>query len=127
MLKSNLMYIEFKSGSGDNGPAWICNVALSKSKRMVYFNGKVLKRKQGIGANHLDVETGEEYWVSEVKKKGSNRHWTGKGKIMIEENVIKEYLGLIKKDKLDKSGFEIIKPLNKTDKQNFKTIFNATE
>jgi hypothetical protein len=121
------MYIELKSGSGDNGPAWICNVALSKSKRMVYFNGKVLKRKQDVGASHLDVETGEEYWVSEVKKKGSNRHWAGKGKIMIEENVIKEYLDLIKKDKLDKSIFEIIKPLNKTDKQNFKTIFNAPE
>lgn len=103
MSKCSLMYVELKSGFGDNGPAWICNVTFSKSNRMVYFNGKALKQKKGISANHMDIETGEEYWISGVKKRGTNRHWAGSGKILIEENIIKEYLGLVGEDKLDKS------------------------
>jgi hypothetical protein len=51
----------------------------------------------------MDIETGEEYWISGVKKRGTNRHWAGSGKILIEENIIKEYLGLVGEDKLDKS------------------------
>ena len=76
-----LKYIERKTGYADNGPAWIARVRLSKSGRTVYFNGKALKRTggQGIPGNHRDIETGDEYWVSGVKKRGVNRHWAGSG------------------------------------------------
>ena len=59
-----------------NGPAWIARVKLSKSGRIVYFNGKALKRAigGGISGNHVDLQTGEEYWVSGVKKDGLDRH-----------------------------------------------------
>jgi hypothetical protein len=65
---SNLRYIELKTGYADDGPAWIGFVQLSKSGRTVYFNGKAFKRSQGISANHRDLESGDEYWISGIKK-----------------------------------------------------------
>jgi hypothetical protein len=66
------MYVELKSGYHDNGPAWIGRVAFSKTGRTIYYRGKSLRRIPGGGifANHRDIETGEEYWVSGVKKNG---------------------------------------------------------
>jgi hypothetical protein len=63
MTISNLVYVELKSGYNDNGPAWICNVSYSKSRLMVYFNGKALRRIHGnLFSSHCDIETGEGYW-----------------------------------------------------------------
>jgi hypothetical protein len=56
-----LKYLELKSAYSDNGPAWVAKVGVSKSGRTLYFNGKALKRAQGISGNHVDLETGEEY------------------------------------------------------------------
>ena len=42
-MKSELKYIELKSGFGDTGLAWIGMAEFSKSGRTVYFNGKLLK------------------------------------------------------------------------------------
>src|SRR6266853_3483061 len=68
-------YVELKTGYSDNGPAWIGRVRLSRSGRTVYFNAKALKRSHSEGAgSHYDLETGESYWVSEVKKNGEDRH-----------------------------------------------------
>ncbi len=74
-----LKYIEQKTGYADNGPAWIARVTLSKSGQTIYFNGKALKRKRSGGGsgNYFEIGTGEEYWVSGVKKRGVNRHWAG--------------------------------------------------
>ncbi len=70
-----LKYIELKSGYSDNGPAWIARVTLSRSGRTVYVNGKALKRASAgmISGNHFDLETGEEYWVSGIKRDGLDR------------------------------------------------------
>ena len=66
-----IRYIELKSGYHDDGPAWIARVAVSKSGRTLYFNGKALKRSTQSGSgNYYDVETTESYWLSGVKKKG---------------------------------------------------------
>jgi len=40
----------------------------------VYFDDRALKRFNGIQGNFYDVETLEEYWISGIKKDGTNRH-----------------------------------------------------
>lgn len=77
-----LKYLELKSGYSDNGPAWVAKVGVSKSGRTLYFNGKAPKRGQAIAGNHFDLETGEVYWVSNVKRDGLDRHWAGSGRVL---------------------------------------------
>ena len=91
-----LKYIELKNGAANSGPAWIAEVRLSKSGRCVYFNNRALKRAKGggIAGNHIDLESGEEYWVSGVKKDGCDRHWAGSGIVWIEAGAVGEYLRL---------------------------------
>jgi len=76
-----IRYIELKTGYNDNGPAWIGRVQVSRSGQTVYFNGRAFKRRGGgASGNHFDVETGDNYWISGVKKDGRDRHWAGSGK-----------------------------------------------
>jgi hypothetical protein len=108
-MQDRLMYVELKTGYRDNGPAWIGRARFSKSGRTVYFNGLALARLggQGISGNHFDIKTREEYWISGVKKDGRDRHSCGGGKVMIDRNVVDEYLQLIDSDTLDMSRFEL--------------------
>lgn len=124
-MKSKIMYIENKS-FGHHGPAWIGLAEFSKSGQTIYFNGKALKKLKntGIAGNHFDIETGEEYWVSGVKKNGQNRHWCGGGKIMIDKNSIEDYLKLVDFNILDEKTFTIIEFI-KTDKSKFNELENA--
>jgi len=91
---TRIMYIEVKSGYADNGPAWIGRVSFSKSGQTVCYRGKTLRslRGRGISANFYDIKTGEQYWVSGVKRDGSDRHWAGSGPVHIDEDVRAEYL-----------------------------------
>ena len=84
MIK-DLMYIELKAGYSDNGPAWIGYVKTSKTKKTIYFNDHAFQKYNGGCSNYVDIETGDEYWISGLKKKESNRHWDGHGKIMIDQ------------------------------------------
>jgi hypothetical protein len=69
-----LKYIELKTGYTDNGPAWIARVKTSKSGRTLYFNGRALKQGgRGASGNHVDLTTGEMFWVSGVKRDGTDR------------------------------------------------------
>ena len=116
-----LKYIELKSGCGDCGPAWIARVATSKSGQTVYFNGKALKRAKGggISGNHFDIETGEEYWISGVKKRGSNRHWAGSGKVQVAANVVAAVLELWNEKELDQKCFVVTHTIQDTDPSKF--------
>lgn len=116
-----LKYIELKSGYSDNGPAWIGRVRLSKSRQTVYFNGKALKRSggQGISGNHRDIETREEYWISGVKKDGTDRHWAGGGIVLIESSAVPEYLATVGATTLDKKRLKIIPDLPVPDPKKF--------
>lgn len=109
-----LKYIELKSDQNDKGPAWIARIKLSKSGNTVYFNGKALKRRGSVYGNHVDLETGDEYWISGVKKDGSDRHWAGSGRIAIEESAVSEYLAIVGKSTLDRTRLEIIPDLPET-------------
>ena len=124
-MKSKIMYIENKS-FGHHGPAWIGFVEFSKSGQTIYFNDKALKKLKnpGINANHFDIETGEEYWISGVKKNGQDRHQFGGGKIMLDRNSIDGYLKLVDFNIIDEQHFDIIEFV-RTDKKRFNEIENT--
>ncbi|MCC6491348.1 MAG: hypothetical protein IT364_27910 [Candidatus Hydrogenedentes bacterium] len=86
-----IRYIELKSSCHtDADEAWIARVWPSSSGKTIYFNGMALKRTTGtIDSNHYDLATGDLYWVSGVKKRGTNRHWGGP--IYIEESLLPWY------------------------------------
>jgi hypothetical protein len=91
------MYVELKSGFNDSGPAWIGWVAFSKTGRTAYYRGLRLQRIKGggVSGNHVDLDTGEEYWVSGVKKNRENRHWAGSGPVAIDPDALDEYNRII--------------------------------
>jgi hypothetical protein len=122
-MQPRLMYVELKSGYSDNGPAWIGKAFFSKTGRTVYFNGQALKRS-ARGENHYDIESGDSYWISGVKKEGSNRHWAGHGKIMIDKSVVNEYLEFRDLSELSKNRYEIVELNNVPDKQYINEIEN---
>src|SRR5262245_9677638 len=119
-----LRYIEKCTGANRNGSAWIAYVQTSRSGRTIYFNGRALQAGGGIAGNHHDLETREEYWVSGVKKRGSNRHWAGSGPILVEESAVPELLSLTNQPTLDESVFRVTPNLPPTDPQQFVAYFN---
>lgn len=106
-MKSEIIYVELKSGYSDNGPAWIGKGFYSKSGQSIYFNNQLFKKGSGILGNYYDIETGDEYWISGVKKNGEDRHWAGNGKIMIDKSILPEYLQIINASELPKHKFEL--------------------
>lgn len=128
VTKQELLYIELKSGHGDCGPAWIGHATLSKTGRTVYFNGRALKRSggQGVSGNHYCLETGDEYWVSGVKRDGCDRHWAGSGPIMIDARVVAEYLAFRGLSRLDPTHHRIVSDIQETDIAKFHDLENQT-
>jgi hypothetical protein len=106
-MKSQLMYVELKTGYNDDGPAWIGKGFFSKTKRSIYFNGLSFS-KGGWRGNHQEVFSGDEYWISGIKKDGTDRHWAGHGKIKIDRDVVAEYLKTTDSSILPKNQFEIV-------------------
>ena len=81
-----LYYIERKTGSNHDGPAWIGYIKKSKTGKTIYFNNRAYQ-KYGHG-DYADIETGEGYWISRIKRNGQDRHWAGHGKIMLKEKLL---------------------------------------
>jgi hypothetical protein len=125
-----LRYIELKSGYADNGPAWIGYVTTSKTGRTLYFNGRGLiklkgQRRAEMGGNYVDMESGESFWVSGVKKDGEDRHWAGSGKVLIEADAVSEYVKTIGADVLDKSRCEVTTSIIRTDIERLSRLANS--
>ena len=99
--------MELKTGFNDDGPAWIGRAFFSKTGRTIYFNGQAFHSGR-IGGNHWEMESGDVYWISGVKKDGSDRHWAGHGKVKIDKSVVAEYLAIVGKADLPKSKFEFV-------------------
>ncbi len=82
------MYIEQKNDGARSldgrGPAEIGEVTFSKTGKTIYYKGKTFQRIKGGGVfgNYVCLEDGNEYWISGVKKRGSNRHWAGGGPVV---------------------------------------------
>jgi len=85
------MYVELKSGHGDDGPAWIGWVQFSKTGRTVYYRGHTLRRAHGVSGNHIDIDTRDEFWISGVKKDRQDRHWAGSGPVELDPDALDEY------------------------------------
>ena len=108
-MRTEIKYLELKSGFSDNGPAWIGMVSFSKSGKTIYFDGKAFQSLNGMGinGNYFDIESGEEYWISGVKKNMTDRHKFGGGKIFVEKRILDDYLKIIGKSELPKSDYEL--------------------
>ena len=71
-------------------------------------NDHAFQKAIGCYANYVDIENGDEYWISGLKKAESNRHWAGRGKILIDRRAVPEYLALIGEPKLPANMFEVV-------------------
>lgn len=92
-VKRRLMYVEHKGERHDErGEAWIGWVTLSKTGRTVYTRGLRLQRvRGGLGCgNHVDLDTGEEYWVSGPKRNGQDRLY-GAAPVYVEPDAREAY------------------------------------
>lgn len=121
-----LRYVELKSGYGGSGPAWIALVKMSRSGSTVYFDDRALKRLKGggVSGNFFDLESGEEFWVSGVKKNGTDRHWAGSGKVLVERAALDEYLAVRGVDALDPKQYQVTDAVRPSDVERFKELEN---
>ena len=88
-----LMYIENKNGLIDGYDARIGWVTFSNSGLSIYYRGRTFGRLKGggISGNYFCEETGDEYWISGIKKRGSNVHWAESASVYIDEDAREEY------------------------------------
>jgi hypothetical protein len=88
-MKPQLMYIERKDGL--TGPARIGWVALSKTGRTLYYDGRSFRSLKGRGykANYFDVERGEWYWICGPRKDGLDSLYPAK--VEIDPDAREEY------------------------------------
>jgi hypothetical protein len=95
------MYVENKQGVVDGVSARIGWVEFSQSGSSVYFHGRTLNRIKGggVSGNFRDAESGEEYWISGVKRRGSNAHWAASTKVTIDSDAREAYQAV--KDDMD--------------------------
>lgn len=97
-MKRELMYVENKDGDIDGASARVGWVTLSKTGRTVYYRGRSLQQADVPTGNHQDVDSGDKYWVSGVKKKrGSTVHYVEPDDIQVDDDALKEYQRLTAK------------------------------
>ena len=123
-MEWKLMYVELKTGYNDDGPAWIGKAFFSKTGKSIYFNNLFLKGGTGGGTKY-EINSGDAYWVSGVKKNEQDRHWAGFGKIQIDKSIVPDYLKLIEREMLPKNKFEIVELNNNPSKQTINEIENT--
>lgn len=123
-MKPLVKYIEHKPDERTHrADAWIARVWPSSSGRTLYFNNMALKRYTSNGYNHYDLVSGKNFWVSGVKKTGSNRHWCGGGPIYIEKSLVEWYKNYVKEE--DFNGLIEIPDLPRPDISKFDAIENT--
>lgn len=96
--QQRLMFLENKKGDIDGHKARIGWVSFSKTAKTIYYRGKTLSRIKGGGVrgNYICEASGHEYWVSGVKKQGSNLHFAGTYKFHVDADAIDEFNALRK-------------------------------
>ncbi len=87
---------------------------------------KLKGQRRGVGGgNYIDMETGESFWVSGVKKNGGDRHWAGSGKVLVEAAAVGEYLETIQAKTLDASRCEVTNSIQPTDINRLAQLANS--
>ncbi len=91
--KRRVMYVENKDGDIDGAQGRIGWVTFSKTGLSVHYRGRTLRRTKGRGirGNYVDAATGEEYWVSGIKKRGSNQHWAESITVRVDRDAVEAY------------------------------------
>lgn len=84
------------------------------------------QRRGASGGNYVDMETGESFWVSGVKRNGEDRHWAGSGKVLIEAAAVPDYLEAIEAATLNTSRFEVTKSIRQTDIKRLSRLANSS-
>jgi len=95
ITRHNILYIEkVTKGSNHDDEARIGKVSYSKTGQTIYYKDKKLQKIKGGGAssNYKDEATDQEYWVSGIKKEGSNRHRFGSGIVIVDKEAKSEFL-----------------------------------
>ena len=92
--RSRIMYVEDKSG-GLEGDARIGRVYFSHTGRTLYYRGQRFRRFSGYKANFLDVDSGDEYWISGPRKDRNDRLYGGSRGVIVDADIRDEYLQLI--------------------------------
>lgn len=91
-MRRRVMYIENKNGLIDGVQGRVGWVTFSKTGQSVYYRGRTLQKGSGISGNFFDVDSGDEYWVSGVKKRGTNAHPAESGvSIEVDPDALDEY------------------------------------
>ena len=85
------MFIEDKSAALSGGPARIGRVTFSKTGRTVYYQGRSFQRWEGFKSNHVDVKTGEEFWISGPRRDGLDRLYGERVPVEIDADCRAEY------------------------------------
>ena len=77
-------------------------------------------------ANYVEMETGESFWVSGVKKNGEDRHWAGSGRVRIEAAAVPDYLKAIGARTLNASRCEVTNSIRQTDIERLSRLANSS-
>lgn len=85
------------------------------------------RRGESGGGNYVDMETGESFWVSGVKKNGEDRHWAGSGKVLVEATAVSEYLKVIGAKTLDGKRCEVTNDIRQTDIERLSRLANSSD
>ena len=87
--KTRIMYIELKTDLV--GPARIGRVKLSKTGKSIHYKDKTFQTLKGRGfkSKYIDMETGDEYWISGCRKDGMDALYSTN--VEIDEDVREEY------------------------------------
>ena len=98
-MKSRIMYIECKAGAL-TGDACIGRVTFNRTGRTIYYRDQVFHRIAGGGfkSNYTEETTGEDYWISGPKQKGSDRMYGSALPVPIDEDARVEYWRDIRKE-----------------------------
>lgn len=125
-MQRRMMYVEQGTGYNHDGPAWIGYVQFSRTGRVAYFNGQCFQRAVGPNGagNHFNLETGDTYWISGVKKRGSNRHVFGRGKVLVSRDALAEFLSTKGWEELDETHYGLF-DAQPTDVAKFTTFQNT--
>lgn len=75
------------------GQARIGRVRTSKTGETLYYDGKTFQSLKGAGfkANYVEVDTGDEYWISGCRKDGADRLYDEADPVYIDDDVREEY------------------------------------
>lgn len=94
--ESRVMYIENKNGDVFGADARIGRVTFSKSGLSIYYRELTFKKLKGggISGNYYEESSGDEYWISGIKKDGGNVHWAESATVAIDEDAQEEYYAI---------------------------------